>query len=404
MLSIIGGLADGISKIEMDALTWNAVIACLPNPHILQSWEWGQIKARFGWQPIPKVWRNENGQVQAAALILQRGIPMRGLASRLRVLYIPKGPLLDWRNVALRSRVLDDLHTLARQHGAIFIKMDPDVPIGTGIPGEPDSEEDELGLSLINDLRDRGWRFSDEQIQFRNTVVLDLSPDEDQLLANMKQKTRYNVRLAGRKGVTIRVGTKDDLGLLYQMYAETSIRDGFVIRDEDYYRSVWGTFIKAEEDHSSRVSESHEPGSAPCLNSSPIAEPILAEVDGQVVAGVLIFRFAGRAWYLYGMSREQHREKMPNYMLQWEAIRRAREAGCMRYDLWGAPDVFDESDSMWGVYRFKEGLGGRVVRHIGAWDLPVNKVLYRLYSQLLPRLLNLMRRRGTAITRQALEG
>lgn len=380
------------------------MVACLPNPHILQTWEWGQVKARFGWQPIPKVWRDENGQVLAAALVLQREIPIRGLAARLRVLYIPKGPLLDWSNAALRSRILADLHSIARQRGAIFIKMDPDVPLGSGIPGEPDSEEDELGLSLVSDLRARGWRLSDEQIQFRNTVVLDLSPDEDQLLANMKQKTRYNVRLAGRKGVTIRVGTKDDLGLLYQMYAETSIRDGFVIRDEGYYRSVWGTFIGLGEGQSFQGLEGHEPDVSPCLHSSPVAEPILAEVDGQVIAGLLIFRFAGRAWYLYGMSREQHREKMPNYLLQWEAIRRARAAGCLRYDLWGAPDVFNQSDSMWGVYRFKEGLGGRVVRHIGAWDLPTNKILYSVYSQLLPRLLNLMRRRGAANTRHSLEG
>ena len=404
MLSIIGGSVDGILKNNMDALTWNKMVACLPNPHILQSWEWGQVKARFGWQPIPKVWRDQNGQVLAAALVLQREIPIRGLAAHLRVLYIPKGPLLDWSNPALRSRILADLHSLARRLGAIFIKMDPDVPLGIGIPGEPDSEEDELGLSLVSDLRARGWRLSDEQIQFRNTVVLDLSPDEEQLLANMKQKTRYNVRLAGRKGVTIRVGTKDDLGLLYQMYAETSIRDGFVIRDEGYYRSVWGTFIDLGEDQSFQGLEGHESDVSPCLHSSPVAEPILAEVDGQVVAGLLIFRFAGRAWYLYGMSREQHREKMPNYLLQWEAIRRARAAGCLRYDLWGAPDVFNQSDSMWGVYRFKEGLGGRVVRHIGAWDLPTNKILYSVYSQLLPRLLNLMRRRGAANTRQSLEG
>ena len=303
MLSIIGGSVDGILKNNMDALTWNKMVACLPNPHILQSWEWGQVKARFGWQPIPKVWRDQNGQVLAAALVLQREIPIRGLAAHLRVLYIPKGPLLDWSNPALRSRILADLHSLARRLGAIFIKMDPDVPLGIGIPGEPDSEEDELGLSLVSDLRARGWRLSDEQIQFRNTVVLDLSPDEEQLLANMKQKTRYNVRLAGRKGVTIRVGTKDDLGLLYQMYAETSIRDGFVIRDEGYYRSVWGTFIDLGEDQSFQGLEGHESDVSPCLHSSPVAEPILAEVDGQVVAGLLIFRFAGRAWYLYGMSR-----------------------------------------------------------------------------------------------------
>ncbi len=385
----------------MDAQTWNSTIATLPNAHILQSWEWGEVKAHFGWQPIPKVWRDENGEAVAAALVLQREIPIRGFAARLRVLYVPKGPLLDWRNVALRSRVLADLQTLARQQNAIFIKIDPDVPLGTGIHQEDGSEEAPLGLSIVNELRKFGWRFSDEQIQFRNTVILDLSPSEEQLLANMKQKTRYNMRLAGRKGVRVRIGTLDDLSELYQMYAQTSIRDGFVIRDEDYYRSVWGTFMGA--DGVNPTVGASKSGSVPSLAHSPVAEPILAEVDGQVIAAVIIFRFAHKAWYLYGMSREQHREKMPNYLLQWEAIRRSRNAGCLSYDLWGAPDEFDENDSMWGVYRFKDGLGGQVVRHIGAWDLPINHFMYRFYSQFLPRLLNLMRRRGTANTRQSLE-
>jgi len=387
----------------MDALTWNSMIASLPNPHILQSWEWGQVKARFGWQPIPKVWRDENGQVVAAALVLQRVIPVRGFAARLRILYVPKGPVLNWRDAVLRNRVLADLRELAREQNAIFIKIDPDVPLGTGIPQDPDSEEDPSGLSVVRDLQKLGWRFSEEQIQFRNTMILDLAPTEEQLLANMKQKTRYNVRLAQRKGVTTRLGTEDDLSLLYQMYAETSIRDGFVIRDEDYYRSVWGTFMGVNENRAKQGTKPSETNLHLSGDNIPVAEPILAEVDGQVVAAVIIFRFAQRTWYLYGMSREQHREKMPNYLLQWEAIRRSRAAGCSSYDLWGAPDEFDERDSMWGVYRFKDGLGGCVVRHIGAWDLPVNKFMYWLYSQFLPRLLDLMRRRGTANTRQSLE-
>ena len=109
---------------------------------------------------------------------------------------------------------------------------------------------------------------------------------------------------------------------------------------------------------------------------------------------MIIFRFAHRAWYLYGMSKRVHREKMPNYLLQWEAIKRAKEASYAVYDLWGAPNDFIEGDNLWGVYRFKQGLGAEVVRFFGAWDLPLNPVVYRLYTQMVPRLLALMRRRG----------
>jgi peptidoglycan pentaglycine glycine transferase (the first glycine) len=290
---------------------------------------------------------------------------------------VPKGPLLDWQDAELRKRVLVDLAALARQQGAFLIKIDPDVRLGVGYPGQLDAQEDLTGKKVVCDLANLGWRISDEQIQFRNTVLLDLRPDLETLLAKMKQKTRYNIRLAERRGVSVRQGTLDDLKLLYRMYAETAVRDGFVIRDENYYLDLWATFIRAG-----------------------LAEPLVAEFNNQPVAAVVIFRFAGGAWYMNGMSRPAHREKMPTHLLQWEALRRAKAAGADTYDLWGAPDVFDESDSLWGVYRFKEGFGGEVVRHIGAWDLPVRPLIYRLYTQILPRILDLMRRRGKDRTRR----
>ncbi len=135
----------------------------------------------------------------------------------------------------------------------------------------------------------------------------------------------------------------------------------------------------------------------------PSAEPLIAEVNGDPVAAIFVFYFAGRAYYIYGMSIEAHREKMPNYLLQWEAMRRAKARGCSVYDLWGAPDEFNESDSMWGVFRFKEGLGGKVVRTLGAWDYPASRIWYRTYTQLIPRVLDVMRARGRARTQQGLE-
>jgi lipid II:glycine glycyltransferase (peptidoglycan interpeptide bridge formation enzyme) len=177
--------------------------------------------------------------------------------------------------------------------------------------------------------------------------------------------------------VTVRSGEISDLPQLYRMYAETSARDGFVIRDEAYYQLVWSTFMQ-----------------------TGIAEALVAKAGGEMAAGLMLFHFARQAWFLYGMSREQHREKMPGYLLQWEAMRRAKESGCQVYDLWGAPDEFDDSDPLWGVYRFKEGFNGQVVRHIGAWDLPVRPVYYRLYTQILPRILEVMRRRSKRRTRE----
>lgn len=354
---------------------WNALIAGLPDAHLLQTWEWGQIKAEGGWSVLPVVWRHGD-VVRAAALVLRRALPGVGL----HVLYVPRGPMMDWQDADLRQQVLADLQELGKRQKAIFVKMDPEVVLWMGIPDEEGAEETSTGQELKRELQQRGWRFSAEQIQFRNTVWMDVSRSEDELLARMKQKTRYNIRLAERKGVIVRRGGTEDLQVLYRMYAETSVRDGFVIRPERYYLRVWQTFMGAG-----------------------MATPLIAEVEGEVVAALVLFHFGKTAWYLHGMSREAHRNLMPTYLLQWEAMRIAKEMGCARYDLWGAPDVFDETDSMWGVFRFKQGLGGQVICTLGAWDHACRPVLYQLYTQVLPRVLNVMRRRGKQRTAQTVQ-
>ncbi len=349
-----------------NAAEWDMLIRQLPSPHLLQTWEWAEVKEGYGWEKLPMLWE-EDGIPRAAAMLLRKRLRLGGFAARLSVIYIPKGPLMDWSDAPLRQRVLDDLQRLAHRYGALFLKIDPDVILGYGMPGSPTAQEEATGQDLKRELGGRGWRFSTEQVQFRNTLWLDLRPDEDRLLANMKQKTRYNIRLAERKGVRVRLATPADWPQLYEMYAETARRDGFIIRERDYYFRVWERFGRS-------------PG-----NEVPHAEALIAEVEGEAVAGLFLFTFAGRAYYLYGMSRAVHREKMPTYLLQWEAIRRARALGCTLYDLWGAPDEFRESDRMWGVFRFKEGLGATVVRTLGAWDYTVWPLGYSLLTQWLPR-------------------
>ncbi len=371
---------------------WNELIASLPLPHLLQTWEWAQVKSKYGWKAMPFVWYSGSDpardQPAAAAMILKRSIPVSGFAAKLSVLYIPKGPNLDWDDAPLRRRVLDDLQGYAKRQGAIFIKIDPDSVLGTGIPNAAEAVEKSNGQQVKCELEQRNWRFSQDQIQFRNTVLIDLRPSEAELLGKMKQKTRYNIRLAEKKGVTVRRGTEADFPLLYRMYAETSVRDGFLIRGEDYYQTVWKLFGKGPAEERAA--------------SLPFSEPLIAEVEGRPVAAVSMFYFGGQAIYLFGMSRDEHREKMPNYLLHWEALRRAKALGCDRYNLWGAPDEFNETDGLWNVFRFKEGLGGYVVRTAGAWDFAPNPMLYRLYTQTLPRIMDLMRRRGKTKTKRSL--
>lgn len=375
------GYTCAVMRPIKDQTHWNSIIATLPDAHLLQTQQWAQVKSQVGWQPIYRIWGLPS-KPDAAALILFRTISIGGFSARLKVMYIPKGPLLrDWGDAELRCQVLDDLIGFARKEGAIFLKLDPDVPLGRGIPDTPERQANPLGSAVLEDLTALGFQYSDEQIQFRNTVFVDLTSTEDELLARMKQKTRYNIRLAGRKGVIVRNGNEADLNMLYRMYAETSVRDGFTIRGADYYLSVWKAYLAQDE---------------------PTCMPLIAEVDGDPVAGLMLFHFAGKAYYLHGMSRSAHRNKMPTYLLQWEAIKYAKSVGCTIYDLWGAPEVFDENDSMWGVFRFKRGLAGEVLRTIGAYDLPIRPTYYKIYSELLPRALNLLRRRGKSHTEESI--
>lgn len=331
-----------------DPIQWNSVLATVPTAHVLQTWEWGQFKARHGWTPRYVLWQDETGQPQAAALILRRQLG----SLPLRILYAPKGPALDYDNPALLEAVLRDLETLTRQARAILIKIDPDVASGKW------------------QVAGGRWVESREQIQFRNTMLIDLTQTEEALLAAMHQKARYNIRLAARKGVSVREGNLNDLDLLYAMYRETAQRDGFIIRPPAYYRDAWGSFMQAG-----------------------LAQPLIAEAEGQPIAALILFYFARTAYYFYGMSRNVQRDKMPNHLLQWEAMRWARLHGCTRYDLWGAPDTLDESDPMYGVYRFKHSLGAQLVQHIGAWDWPASRLLYWLYSVARPYVIELMHKR-----------
>ena len=350
-------------QIIHDPAIWDPALAALPFAHALQSWAWGDFKSRWGWRAARLLWQAEAGPV-AAAQVLQRAIP----GTPWRFLYISKGPALDYGNPALVEQILADIESYARQVGALFVKIDPDVVRAYSEPS-PQTSPDPSGQAVLEILARRDWLFSAEQIQFRNSVVIDLTPAEADLLAAMKSKWRYNIRLAERRGVTIRPGSAADIPYFYRMYAQTAARDGFLIRPAAYYEDVWQQFLTTGQ-----------------------AEMLLAEVEGVIVAGLLLFFCGPTVWYLYGASTGQHRQDMPNHLLQWQAMRRAKARGCTRYDLWGAPDVFDERDPMWGVYRFKQGFGGQIVLGLGAFDYPVNHTLYWAFTAALPRLRSFVRR------------
>ena len=316
---------------------WQNYLESHPQAHLLQTETWGKLKDGYGWS------HEQILAGQAGALILYRRLPMG-----LTLAYVPKGPVGDWHPGLLAA--LDDA---CKARGAFVLKIEPD-------DADPASEPQQLA--------EAGFRSSRHTVQPRRTLIVDLSPSEDEILNRMHQKTRYNIRLAARKGVSVRPWA--DMDAFGRMMNRTGERNEFGVHLPSYYERAYALF--------------HPQGEC---------EVLVAEVESQPVATAMIFARGRRAWYLYGASLDIERNRMPTYLLQWEAMRWAKARGCLAYDLWGVPDENQDalenqfagrSDGLWGVYRFKRGFGGRLQRSPGAWDRvyrPLPYLMYRLIAQ-----------------------
>ncbi len=324
---------------DLSREAWDDFVAASPQGHLLQSWAWGDFKGRFGWQPL-RVAISENGRLLAAAQMLLRRLPYRCLA------YVPRGPVCDPADSPLSRALVDALHRTAKSHGAIALKVEP-----AALDGQT------------------GWwasgrfRPSPQTIQPRRTIIVDLRPDEEAILAQMKPKWRYNVRLAARKGLAVRQGTEADLGAFYTLTRETGLRDGFPVHSLAYYQAAFAAFQPAN------------------------VALFVAEYGGEPLGGLMAFAFGKQAIYMYGASSDRERQRMPNHLLQWEAMRWAKARGCTEYDLWGIADVEPGSPSagLAGVERFKAGFGGKDTRFVGAFDYVYSPLVYRAFNWLWGR-------------------
>jgi lipid II:glycine glycyltransferase (peptidoglycan interpeptide bridge formation enzyme) len=316
---------------------WNKFINAHPEAHLLQTGDWGELKTAFGWK-AERIVKNGSG-----AQILFRSIP-----GGFSLGYIPKGPIGEnWRDL------MPEIDALCREQKAIFLKV------------EPDLWEDRESLSLFHEP---GWKHS-HPIQPRRTIFIPIAENEEHIMAAMKQKTRYNIHLAEKKEITVKVA--EDLTAFQKMMTITGKRDGIGVHIESYYQKAYDLF--------------HQTGKCDLL---------FAYYEGQPIAGIMVFAQGKTAWYMYGASTDVERNRMPTYLLQWEAIRWAKAKGCTQYDLWGIPDldedelekVFTGKEShkgLWGVYRFKRGFGGKILRTVGSWDRIYYPSLYQLYMQVM---------------------
>ena len=318
---------------EISPTEWDQYMGNHLNAHILQTRLWGEFKAQFGWKSI----FIKTGTSGAHLLI-------RKLPFGLSIGYVPKGP------IGLFSQgILDELIRQSQKHNAIVLYV------------EPDSWEDEFGdLSLLNSKFEK-QEFS---IQPRRSILLSLAGSEEEILGRMKQKTRYNIRLAQKKEIIVE--SSHNIEIFLHLMKITGERNQFGVHHPDYYRSVFKLFSKEKA-----------------------CELLIAKYHDTPVAALMLFMRGKRAWYFYGASSDEERNRMPAYLLQWEAMRLAIKRGCAQYDLWGVPD-FDEEilektfmtrdDGLWGVYRFKRGFGGKIARSAGVFQKILNPPIFHLYQ------------------------
>jgi lipid II:glycine glycyltransferase (peptidoglycan interpeptide bridge formation enzyme) len=325
--------------------------------HVLQSYEWGEFKRRLGWRPIRLVLERDGAVVGLAQFLAYDTGPFVPGA----LWYCTKGPWLPWDDEEAVRTFFEGVREVARREGAHTVKIEPDV-----------LEEQKDIKTLLGEI---GFRKARYDLNLKTTLVVDLSLSEEELLARMKSKTRYNARLAARKGVEV---------------VEPEFEEGWAT----FYEWMKAT-SERKEDYVLRRSRDYLHGVMRSMHDAGQGRLFFAEHEGTPLAGMYVFTFGEKYWYMYGASSDEKRNLKPNYVLQWEVMRWAKQRGLTHYDMVGVPkpEELNESSSLWNVYKFKEGFGGELVDSLGCFDLPVKKtraaawhklepVYYRLYYKL----------------------
>lgn len=322
---------------DVDQNSWDTFVASFSEPAILQSYEWGELKSKHGWTPI-RLAVEDDGKIVAAILILKRKLPYVNFS----LFYAPRGPVLDYKNIKAFDFLLEAIAIWAERHNAISLKIDPQV-----------LESDE---PVINLLKSRGFQYKKQNVQPRTTFIIDIEKPLDELLLTFEEKTRYNIRLSERKGVVVKeLSTDEGVEIFYDIYKETAKRDNFLIHPISYYKNI-----------------------KKCLVDRGLANIFIAFHKDIPIAGVFTFNFGSRIWYMYGASLNSHRNIMPNHALHWFVIQFAQKNGYKSYDLFGIPSTPNASHPLWGVYRFKKGFNGNLVKYVGVYDLAYKRILYAL--------------------------
>lgn len=319
---------------------------------IMQTLEWGKVKK--GWS-LEAVYLEEEGKIVAAMTVLLKKLPV--LNSHL--MYAAKGPVVDFYDIDKVNKLIKEAKPLIKKYNVFALRMDPE------LKREEKLEKlySENGFKVRNEGKDKV-----SLIQPRYNMILDLENDtEESLMKRFSEKTRYNIRLSGRKGVTVRYSHDiEDLKKFYELYEITGKRDNFLYRGYPYFEHMLKT-----------------------LNKENI-RIYIAEHEGEALSGAICVNYGGKVWYMYGASSNVKRNKMPNYAMQFEMIKWALETKAKYYDF-GGVFVLNKED---GLYKFKEGFCRQegVTEFVGEFDKVFNKFVYFLFEEIVPFIQNMKRK------------
>ena len=304
-----------------------------------QSIEWSKVKT--SWKAETVLAEDSSGRIVGSLMVWIRKIPVFG-----NIMYSPRGPICDIHNIEVLKQLTEGAKELAKKYNAIVLRIEPDIP-----------SSDEAFRGIMTDI---GYQIKDDAKNFREEIqpryVFRLNTKdktEEELFNNLHQKTRYNVRLAIKKGVQVKEGTREDLKDFHKIMITTGIRDGFITRPLEYFERMWD-----------------------CLGPKHM-KLLMAYYEDKPISGVIVIVYGNKTWYLYGASSNEHRNLMPNYLLQWEMIKIALQNKSDVYDLRGVPGIADNSN---GLYRFKKGFGAEYTEFIGELFIEFKPLRFRMYK------------------------
>ena len=328
---------------ELDQPSWDRAILRHPEGNLLQSWAWGEFQQSLG-HPI---WRlrvvgdQHETLAQLLAIKLSLGFGKFIVYTPREVLINSSAPLQNQQQAM--GLIVAGLRDIAKNERVVLWRTDP-----------PLKNSDTTALSIYKKL---GFAKSRRSVQPRVNWVVDVSAGVNNILAAMKPKTRYNIRLAEKHGVKVVVSKNpEDIRIFNQLNKETSIRDRFIPHSDNYYKKQ-----------------------LELLGRSGELELLIAYLDNIPLAATLVSFFGNKATYLHGASSDQHRELMANHAIQWQGLVEAQARGCATYDF-GGIDFNNEHPSWAGITRFKQGFGGKEVEYVGTLELPISPLWYRLYK------------------------